>query len=252
MLYLVATPIGNLGDITVRGLEILKSVDMIASEDTRKTGILLKHYGISKPQMTFEEHNEDRAGERIMALLAEGKSVAIVSEAGTPGISDPGYTIIQKAIAAGEAVSMAPGAAAVVMAVVLSGLPVHSFTYRGFPPHKGGPRRRFLSVDAASPHTLVFYESPYRIEALLQDALEVYGDRRAALAHELTKLHESVERGTLSELLAQVRRAKPKGEFVVVIAGAESGRGKGGGAAEQVQFQDEADIEDADDDPEGG
>lgn len=223
MLYLVATPIGNLGDITIRALEILKSVDMIASEDTRKTGILLKHYGISKPQMTFEEHNEDRAGERIMALLAEGKSLAVVTEAGTPGISDPGYTIVQRAIAAGEEVSMAPGPAAAVMAVVLSGLAVHSFTYRGFPPRKGGPRRRFFGVDAASPHTLVFYESPYRVEAFLEDAIAVYGDRRAALAHELTKLYESVERGTLSELLACVRKSKPKGEYVIVVAGADSG-----------------------------
>ena len=221
MLYLVATPIGNLGDITVRALEILKTVDMIASEDTRRTGILLKHYGISKPQMAYQEHNEDRAGERIMGLLAEGKSVAVVTEAGTPGISDPGYTIVQRAIEAGEEISMAPGAAAVVMAVVLSGLAVHSFTYRGFAPHKGGPRRRFLEVDAASPHTLAFYESPYRVEAFLEDALAVYGDRRAALAHELTKLHESVERGTVSELLALVRRSKPKGEYVILIAGAE-------------------------------
>jgi len=155
-----------------------------------------------------------------MSLLADGKSVAVVSEAGTPGISDPGYSIVRRAIAAGEAVSMAPGPAAAIMAVVLSGLPVHSFTYRGFAPHKGGPRRRFLQVDAGSPHTLVFYESPYRIEALLQDALEVYGDRPAALAHELTKMHESVIRGTLAELLASVRQAKPRGEYVVVIAGA--------------------------------
>lgn len=244
MLYLVATPIGNLGDITVRALEILKSVDMIASEDTRKTGILLKHYGISKPQLTFQEHNEDRAGERIMALLAEGKSVAIVSEAGTPGISDPGYTIVQRAIAAGEEVSMAPGPAAAIMAVVLSGLALHSFTYRGFAPHKGGPRRRFLSIDAGSPHTLVFYESPYRIESLLQDALEVYGDRRAALAHELTKLHESVERGTISELLAGVRLSKPRGEFVVVIAGADAGRK----TSERYEFTPVLDEDDAEGD----
>ena len=134
MLYLVATPIGNLGDITLRALEILRSVDMVASEDTRKTGFLLKHFDIRKPQMVFQEHNEDRAGERIMGLLAEGKSVAVVTEAGTPGISDPGYTIVQRAIAAGEEVTMIPGASAVVMALVLSGLPVHSFTYRGFRP----------------------------------------------------------------------------------------------------------------------
>ncbi len=220
MLYLVATPIGNLGDITLRALEVLRSVDLIASEDTRKTGLLLKHFDIRKPQMAFHEHNEDRAGERIMAVLAEGKSVAVVTEAGTPGISDPGYSIVRRAIAAGEEVTMIPGPAAVIMAVVLSGLPVHSFTYRGFPPHKAGPRRRFLEVDRDSPHTLVFYESPYRLEALLADALAVYGDRQAALAHELTKFHESVQRGPLSELLAAVRATPPKGEYVVVVAGA--------------------------------
>lgn len=220
MLYLVATPIGNLGDITLRALEVLRAADMIASEDTRKTGILLKHFGIQKPQMAFHEHNEDRAGERIVALLAEGKSVALVSDAGTPGISDPGYSIIQRVLAAGEEVSMAPGPAAVVMAAVLSGLPLHSFTYRGFPPHKGGPRRRFLEVDKDSPHTLVFYESPYRLQALLEDALLVYGDRRAAVVHELTKIHESVARGTLAELIEQVKQSPPKGEYVVVIAGA--------------------------------
>ena len=222
MLYLVATPIGNLGDITLRALDILRSVDIVASEDTRRTGILLKHFDIHKPQIAFHEHNEDRAGGRIMGLLAEGKSVAVVTEAGTPGISDPGYSIVQRALAAGEDVSMIPGAAAVVMAVVLSGLPVHSFTYRGFPPHKPGPRRRFLEVDRESPHTLVFYESPYRLEAFLADALAVYGDRPAALAHELTKLHESIHRGQLSELGEVLRQAKPKGEYVVVIAGAGS------------------------------
>ncbi len=220
MLYLVATPIGNLGDISLRGLEVLRGVDVVASEDTRKTGLLLKHFDIRKPQMAFHEHNEDRAGERIMALLAEGKSVAVVTEAGTPGISDPGYSIVRRAIAAGEAVAMIPGAAAVGMAVVLSGLPVHSFTYRGFPPHKPGPRRRFMEVDGDSPHTLVFYESPYRVEDFLVDALAVFGDRQAALAHELTKIHESVQRGKLSELIEAVRQVKPRGEYVVVIAGA--------------------------------
>ncbi len=220
MLYLVATPIGNLGDITLRALETLRAVDVIASEDTRKTGLLLKHFGIQKPQIAFHEHNEERAGERIMALLAEGKSVAVVSEAGTPGISDPGFSLVRRAIAAGVEVTMIPGPTALVMAVVLSGLAMHSFTYRGFPPHKPGPRRRFLEVDRDSPHTLIFYESPYRIEALLADALEVYGDRQAALAHELTKIHESVLRGRLSELLAAARASPPKGEYVLVIAGA--------------------------------
>jgi len=146
--------------------------------------------------------------------------VAVVSEAGTPGISDPGFSLVRRAIAAGAEVTMIPGPTALVMALVLSGLPVHSFTYRGFPPHRPGPRRRFLEVDRDSPHTLVFYESPYRVEALLADALEVYGDRQAALAHELTKIHESVLRGRLSELLAAVRASPPRGEYVLVIAGA--------------------------------
>jgi 16S rRNA (cytidine1402-2'-O)-methyltransferase len=144
----------------------------------------------------------------------------VVSDAGTPGVSDPGYSILQKAIAADEPATMIPGPSAAVMAVVLSGLPLHSFTYRGFPPHKGGPRRRFMEVDKDSPHTLVFYESPYRLLAFLEDALAVYGDRKAAVAHELTKIHESIERGTLSELVERVRQTPPRGEYVVVIGGA--------------------------------
>ena len=222
MLYLVATPIGNLGDITLRALEVLRSVDMIASEDTRKTGLLLKHFDIHKPQMAFHEYNEEKAGGRIMELLAAGQSVAVVTNAGTPGISDPGYSIVQKAIAAGVEVTMIPGPAALVMAVVLSGLPTHSFTFRGFPPRKPGPRRKFLAVDQNSPHTLVFYESPYRLAAFLKDALEVYGDRPAALANDLTKLFETVQRGRLSALLEAVRQREPKGEYVVVIAGCSS------------------------------
>ena len=220
MLFLVATPIGNMGDITLRALEVLRAVDVVASEDTRKTGLLLKRFDIRKPQLAFHEHNEDRAGERIMALLAEGKSVALVSCAGTPGISDPGYTLVRRAIAAGEELTALPGPAALVMALVLSGLAVHSFTFRGFPPHKSGPRRRFLEVDRDSPHTLLFYESPYRLAAFLRDALGVYGDRDAALARELTKLHETVQRGRLSELLGSVETSTPRGEYVVVIAGA--------------------------------
>lgn len=223
MLYLVATPIGNLGDISARALDVLREVDMVASEDTRKTGLLLKHFEIKRPQISFHEHNEAQAVERIVGLLREGRSVAVVTDAGTPGISDPGYSAVRRAIDEGLDVTMIPGPAAFVMAVVLSGLPVHSFTFRGFPPRKGGPRRRFLEVDRDSPHTLVFYESPYRLEDLMRDALAVYGDRPAALANDLTKLFEKVERGPLSELLAAVEGKKLKGEYVVVIAGAESG-----------------------------
>ena len=174
MLYLVATPIGNLNDITLRALETLREVDIVASEDTRKTGLLLKHFNISKPQIAFHEHNEERAGEHIENLLKQGKSVAVVTNAGTPGISDPGYTLVRRAIAAEIAVTMIPGPTALVMALVLSGLPVHSFTFRGFAPRKSGPRRRFLEVDKEAPHTLIFYESPYRLEAFLKDAIEIY------------------------------------------------------------------------------
>src|SRR5579884_826065 len=186
MLYLVATPIGNLNDITLRALNTLRTVDIIASEDTRKTGLLLKHFSISKPQLAFHEHNEQRAGERIEELLKQGKSVAVVTNAGTPGISDPGFTLVRRALNANIEVTMIPGPTAFVMALVLSGLPVHSFTFRGFPPRKPGARRRFLEIDRHAPHTLIFYESPYRLESFLHDALEVFGDRSAVLANDLT------------------------------------------------------------------
>ena len=220
MLYLVATPIGNLNDITLRALTTLREVDYVASEDTRKTGLLLKHFDISKPQLAFHEHNEERAGQHIEELLKQGKSVALVTNAGTPGISDPGYTLVRRAIAADIQLTMIPGPTAFVMALVLSGLPVHSFTFRGFPPRKSGPRRRFMEVDKDMPHTLIYYESPYRLEAFLRDALEVFGEREAALANDLTKMFEHVERGTISSLLEWVeQQPKLKGEFILVIAG---------------------------------
>lgn len=223
MLYLVATPIGNLNDITLRALETLRQVDFVASEDTRKTGMLLKHFDIQKPQIAFHEHNEQRAGERIEELLKEGKSVAVVTNAGTPGISDPGFTLVRRAINAEIDVTMIPGPTAFVMALVLSGLPVHSFTFRGFPPRKSVGRRKFMEIDRESPHTLIFYESPYRLEGFLEDALAVFGDRPAAIANDLTKMFEKVERGPLSHLLETTRQAKLKGEFIVVIAGCGKG-----------------------------
>jgi 16S rRNA (cytidine1402-2'-O)-methyltransferase len=224
MLYLVATPIGNLSDITLRALNTLREVDIVASEDTRKTGLLLKHFDISKPQIAFHEHNEQRAGQQIEDMLKQGKSVALVTNAGTPGISDPGFTLVRRAISAQIEVTMIPGPTAFVMALVLSGLPVHSFTFRGFPPRKAGPRRRFFEIDRDSPHTLIFYESPYRLEAFLKDALEVYGDREAALVSELTKMFESVQRGTILSLLESVSAGKLKGEYIVVIAGKDGKR----------------------------
>ena len=220
MLYLVATPIGNLGDVTLRALEVLRTVDAVASEDTRKTGLLLKHFDIKKPQIAFHEHNEEQAGGRIVALLQTGQSVAVVSNAGTPGVADPGFTLVRRAIALDLPVTMIPGPSALIMALVLSGLPSHSFTFRGFAPRKSGKRRTFLELDKESPHTLIFYESPHRLREFLADALAVYGDRPAAVANELTKLFESVRRGSLSELIAQFAETEPRGEYVVVIGGA--------------------------------
>lgn len=219
MLYLVATPIGNLGDITLRALETLRQADYVASEDTRKTGLLLKHFDIKKPQIAFHEHNEEQAGQRIITLLEANNVVAVVSNAGTPGVADPGFTLVRRAVELDLPVTMVPGPSAVVMALVLSGLPSHSFTFRGFPPRKSGKRRAFLAVDCDSPHTLIFYESPYRLREFLADALAVYGDRPAALANELTKLFESVRRGRLSELIAYLGAVEPRGEYVVVIGG---------------------------------
>jgi 16S rRNA (cytidine1402-2'-O)-methyltransferase len=228
MLYLVATPIGNLNDITLRALSTLREVDIIASEDTRKTGLLLKHFDISKPQLAFHEHNEQRAGQQLEDLLRQGKSVALVTNAGTPGISDPGYTLMRRAISANIDVTMIPGPTALIMALVLSGLSVHSFTFRGFPPRKSGPRRRFIEIDKESPHTLIFYESPYRLEAFLQDALEVLGDREAVIANDLTKMFELVQRGTITSLLQWVmQQSKLKGEFIALIAGVAKEERKG-------------------------
>lgn len=218
MLYLISTPIGNLGDITLRALDTLRQVDYVASEDTRHTGVLLKHFEIRKPQIAFHEHNERQAAPRIIQLLQEGKSVALVTCAGTPGVSDPGFVLVREAIAAGVEITAIPGAAAFVMALVLSGLPVHSFTFRGFPPNKPGKRQHFLEMDKDSPYTLIYYESPFRLRKLLEEALAVFGDRPAAIAKELTKVFESVRRGPLSELIANLEE-NPKGEYVVLIAG---------------------------------
>jgi 16S rRNA (cytidine1402-2'-O)-methyltransferase len=220
MLYLVATPIGNMSDISLRALDVLREVDFVVSEDTRKTGVLLKKFEIKKKQISFHEHNEKQAGERIIGLLKEGKAVALVSNAGTPGISDPGFTLVRSVIKEGIEVTMIPGSTAFLPALVLSGLAVHSFTFRGFAPRKSGKRKTFFEADKESPYTLIYYEAPHRLKAFLTDALEVFGDRRAALAKELTKMFESVRRGRISQLLEGLEE-NPKGEYVVVIEGVE-------------------------------
>ncbi len=219
MLYLIATPIGNLGDITLRALEVLRSVDLIASEDTRKTSILLQHYDIHKPQKSYHAFNEKKVVPKLVEKLLEGDSIAVVTSAGTPVISDPGFSLVQAAIENEIPVTAIPGPSAVVMALTLSGLPAHSFTFKGFPPRKSGARKRFIGEDAESAHTQIYYESPYRIQAFLEDALEVLGDRRAAVANDLTKKFESLQRGTLKELLEKISSEQPRGEYTVVIEG---------------------------------
>lgn len=219
MLYLVATPIGNLEDVSLRALEILRSVDVIASEDTRHTAKLLSRYEIKARQMPFHEHNESRVLGKVIRLLHEGHDVALVSDAGTPGIADPGFSLVRRCHEEDLAVTMVPGPAACIMALVLSGLPLHSFTFRGFAPRKPGKRRKFLEVDVASPHSLIFYESPYRVAALVADAQQVLGDRQAALCNDLTKKFEAVVRGRLSELSEHLAHNKPRGEYVLVIEG---------------------------------
>ena len=223
MLYLVATPIGNLSDMTFRAVEVLRSVDLIASEDTRKTSILLRRYEITKPQVALNVVNEKKVTPKLIDMLLEGKNIALVTSAGTPGISDPGYLLLHEAIRNDLSATIIPGPTAAIMALLLSDLPPHSFTFRGFPPHKEGPRKRFLQVDADSPHTLIFYESPYRLQTFLQNALEVFGDRRIAIANDLTKKFETVYRGSISEMIEKFKDEKIRGEYCVVIAGNRDG-----------------------------
>ncbi|MDX2040596.1 MAG: 16S rRNA (cytidine(1402)-2'-O)-methyltransferase [Acidobacteriota bacterium] len=218
-LYLVSTPIGNLEDITLRALNVLKSVDLIACEDTRHTRRLLDHFGIRKPTVSYHEHNEQARTEELVQLLVEGKSVAIVSDAGTPGISDPAYRIVLAAIERGIMVVPIPGAAAVIAGLIASGLPTDSFLFAGFLPSKKLARRARLEELKSERATLVLYEAPHRIRETLTDALEVFGDRQASLARELTKLHEQFIRGTLSQLKEHFDATQPRGEMTLVIAG---------------------------------
>jgi len=218
----VATPIGNLGDMTHRAVEVLRAVDIIASEDTRRTRKLLSHYEIRTSLVAYHEHNEERAAAAIVGRIVAGEDVALVSDAGTPLISDPGYRIVELAVSRGVPVLTVPGASAVVAALSVSGLPPMPFHFEGFLPRKTGARRRKLERLDRLGCTLVFYVSPHRVEAVLGDALEVLGDRRAALARELTKVHEEVLRGSLRELLEASAERALKGEMVLLVEGGPS------------------------------
>lgn len=217
VLYVVSTPIGNLEDITVRALRILGEVTLIAAEDTRTTRRLLDHHGVSAKLTALTEHNTARAVPRLLAVLDTG-DVAVVSEAGTPAISDPGRALVTAAIVAGHTVTALPGASAVLAALVSSGLPAREFTYLGFLPRGAGDRRRLLAAAAREPRTLVLFESPHRLRAALTDIAAAFGERPLTVCRELTKLYEELYRGTAADALAHF--AEPRGEFTLVLAGA--------------------------------
>ena len=216
-MYLVATPIGNLADISQRALQTLQTVDLIACEDTRHTGKLLAHYGIKQKLVSYHEHNENARTKEFAELLESGKSIAVVSDAGTPAICDPALRIVQKAHEIGANVTAIPGAVAFVNALIVSGLPTDSIFFGGFLPSKKNERRKRLEETKTIPATLLFYETPHRIAKSLVDCLEILGNRNAAIVREITKLHEEIVRGTLEELTEKYSQESVKGEIVLVI-----------------------------------
>ena len=217
MLYIVSTPIGNLKDITLRALDTLKEVDLIAAEDTRHSKILLDHYGISKPFTSFFEHNEDRKTAQIIAMLKEGRKVALISDAGTPGISDPGYPLIRAAQEAGIAIDVIPGPCALIAALTASGLAMHSFIFDGFLPVKSGQRRKRLEALKDFGSTIIVYESPHRVLKTLEDIKDVLDNPMVVCARELTKKFEEIKKATASELSEHFMVHAPRGEFVLLI-----------------------------------
>jgi 16S rRNA (cytidine1402-2'-O)-methyltransferase len=219
-LYIVSTPIGNLGDITQRAADILGRVDLIAAEDTRKTGFLLEHLCITKPLISYFSYNERRRVPELITKLKGGMSIAVVTDAGTPGISDPAYSVIREAVAEGIRVIPVPGASAVLAALVVSGLPTDRFVFEGFLPVKKGRKTRFEELKN-EPRTFVLYESPHRVEKTLEELLAYCGDRRVAVVREVTKKFEEVLRGNISAVLEKIRQKPPRGEYVVVVAGTD-------------------------------
>lgn len=217
MLYIVSTPIGNLKDITYRAVEILNEVDLIAAEDTRHTRILLEHYQIKKQLISYFEHNEAKRAEHLLQLLREGKKIALVTDAGTPGISDPGYRVIKLAQEHQIPVTVIPGPTALVAALSLSGLPAHGFVFEGFLPVKSAARQKKLEELREERRTIIFYESPHRIGKVLEDIRDVLGDPLVVCVREITKKFEEVKRGSAGELAGYFAATKPKGEFVLLL-----------------------------------
>jgi 16S rRNA (cytidine1402-2'-O)-methyltransferase len=219
LLYVVSTPIGNMEDITLRALRILGEVDLVAAEDTRNTGLLLKHHQIQKPLTSYFEGNESKKMGVLLSKLKEGQRIALVSDAGTPGVSDPGFRLIRAAIQDGIPVVPVPGPSAVITALSVSGLPTDAFYFKGFLPHKSKKRKDLLQLLEDVKETLIFYESPHRISETLKDILEILGDREMALTRELTKAYEEIFRGKVSEVQKQIGERKLKGEITLVISG---------------------------------
>ncbi|MCL5884231.1 MAG: 16S rRNA (cytidine(1402)-2'-O)-methyltransferase [Deltaproteobacteria bacterium] len=220
-LYIVATPLGNLEDITLRALRVLKEVSTIACEDTRRTVKLLNKYEIRTPLSIYHDYNKQRAGAMLIRRLKSGETVALVSDAGTPAISDPGYELVREAIASGIPVEVVPGPSALISALVVSGLPTDHFAFEGFLPARKEKRRKGLQELAGEKRTMIFYESPQRVAASLQDAAEILGERRACLVRELTKVHEEILRGTLGDLAEEIAsRESVLGEITLVVGGA--------------------------------
>lgn len=220
-LYIISTPIGNMEDITFRAINILNNIDVLACEDTRHTRNIFVYHNIAKPEkiISYHEYNEKKAVSTLLDLMKNNKTIALASDAGTPGISDPGYRIISAARDTGYDVEVIPGPNAVTTALISSGLPCSSFTFKGFAPRKKGQRKQFLEIDKELPHTLIIFESPYRIGSFIQDAFEILGNRLAAVCIEMTKKFERIYRGYLEELAEKFRDKKEKGEITIVISG---------------------------------
>ena len=219
MLYVVATPIGNLSDITLRALEILKDVDLVAAEDTRHSGILLKHYQIAKPLISYHEHNEAMRSAQLVERLAAGQKIALITDAGTPGVSDPGARLIRECIKRNLEFTMVPGPSSILTALVGSGFAAEKFFFGGFLPAKSGQRERELSAAAAREETSIYFESPYRLTKTLKASIDTLQDRQLCVARELTKKFEEFRRGTAAELFAHYEKHRPKGEIVLLISG---------------------------------